>query len=359
MGWPSLPPRAAATGVAFAATLWASGAPAEPEQSPVRFATRVTAPAGCPDSDAFARAVAGRTSLAQHSHASEPDLLLELTVRADGARTRGALRMTFRDGQVSTREVVAANCESVTDALAFVAALAIDPNAVSEPSRVDETPEVEPEPDARAPVAGVDLPRPGGPSSEDDGVTPGDARASTSTWWLSVWLAGEIGSSSSAPRPLIARRAGARAGLGSPDALGADLELGVVRRVGDASADDAGRATLVLWGGHARACVRVPTGASSVARGCGGLEAGALVGTGWNVARPRQERVDWWAASLGVGLEMQLVLPLFALADAGVLVPLRRDEFVLRDAEGRDTLLYRPPAVALVGQLGLGLRLGP
>lgn len=351
-----------AAGAALATLLGAFVAVGEAGTAAVRFDARVVAPVSCPNSESFAKGVSTRTHLARRVDSEEAELMLDVTISADGDRSRGVLRMTSRDGQISSREVVAPSCEAVTDALAFVAALAIDPNAVSEPdgASVPGDDEVR-EPDATdAPLQEPSADKPTTPDPfTDSGVAPSETDRAGARLWLSVWVAAEAGTASSAPSPELARRGGLRVGLGDAESLGVDVELGVVRRVGDAAIDGVdGRATLALWGGHGRGCVRVPFMGSSVFRGCGGIEGGVLRATGWNVQIPREEQVGWWAGSAGAGLELPVVGPLFALADASLLFPLRRDQFVLSEA-GDQRVLFRPPGVAFVSQFGLGFRLNP
>lgn len=137
------------TAVALAATLVLgareSRAASDDGKEPVRVGTEL-AP-GCPDAPFFYQQVRARTRHVRLAHAEEAARELRVTVRAEGPTFRGRLEVQTRDGASSSREVSGRKCNEVLSALAFVAALGIDPNAsltstepLDEPSEEESAP---------------------------------------------------------------------------------------------------------------------------------------------------------------------------------------------------------------------------
>lgn len=126
---------------ALAAVLSASAPTVARAQSDatVQGGERVTlsfsAPAGCPDRDAFVATVQGYTDKAHFEQDGEAKRAFVVSIQSDAGKLQGNLEIVQGEEQ-SSRTVSAADCGELVDALALMTALAIDPAALgsSEPS---------------------------------------------------------------------------------------------------------------------------------------------------------------------------------------------------------------------------------
>src|SRR4051812_34083569 len=110
----------------FAALSIAVSARAEITE-PIRI--QVTAPAGCPGTDAFIAEVTARTANARIATAGEQARSFTVTITLAGKRARGTLVIDDRHGKGGARDVSGESCGEVASALALVRAPAIDPKA--------------------------------------------------------------------------------------------------------------------------------------------------------------------------------------------------------------------------------------
>src|ERR1700753_813809 len=115
--------------VAVSAVSWHAHA-----AEPVPIRVDYTAPEGCPTAQDFLGEVAARTSLARLAAPEERATALTLTIREVEGGNKGTLRFAPPEGAASSRDVSAADCGQVVSALALMTALAIDPDASTEPS---------------------------------------------------------------------------------------------------------------------------------------------------------------------------------------------------------------------------------
>ncbi|MCA9621027.1 MAG: hypothetical protein KC731_18520, partial [Myxococcales bacterium] len=140
-----------AWGLVALGSLASPAAADEPRDDRVVVALRYEPHEGCPDADAFRRGVEARTSKVRWSEEGERRFRVVLT-RREGL-THGQLEMSDADRAPSRpREVSDRGCEAVVDALALVAALAVDPMASyaprpEPPEPPDENPPPKPSPD--------------------------------------------------------------------------------------------------------------------------------------------------------------------------------------------------------------------
>lgn len=111
--------------------LLATGLPARAHAEPEHVHIRFMAPEGCPDSAAFIRALRQRTPRFRRASRFETVRTFIATITREDAGFSGRLQ-TQAPGQESTeRSVTGQTCEDVTRVMAFMTALAIDPNARS------------------------------------------------------------------------------------------------------------------------------------------------------------------------------------------------------------------------------------
>jgi hypothetical protein len=179
---------------ALAAALSASGPTLAHAQSSatVQDGERVTlsfsAPAGCPDRDAFVTAVQGYTDKAHFEQDGEVKRAFVVTIQRDAGKLQGNLEIV-RGEEQSARTVSAVDCAELVDALALMTALAIDPAALGsdEPSPPPAEPAKPARPDRKptpAPPARTAQPR-----DESDPAQLSVAALGLATWGVLPKLA--------------------------------------------------------------------------------------------------------------------------------------------------------------------------
>jgi hypothetical protein len=87
------------------------------------------APPGCRTADEFQALVLARTARIRFAAPGEAARTFEVHVDRDGGVVRGRLDVHGRAGQATRREISGDSCDDVVSALAFVTALAVDPDA--------------------------------------------------------------------------------------------------------------------------------------------------------------------------------------------------------------------------------------
>src|ERR1700760_4529038 len=100
---------------------------AEADAEPIHI--DYTAPESCPAKAELVRGVLGRTNRAHEAGDEKPTRTFVVTLTPGPTETRGELVMRGADGAEAERELTGDTCAEVVDALALIAALAIDPHA--------------------------------------------------------------------------------------------------------------------------------------------------------------------------------------------------------------------------------------
>jgi len=315
------------------AILLAGGVARAAETTPVRL--RYTAPAECPDRRGFFEQVSARTKLARLADASEIATTLVVRIKHVPGGTAGTIELSTPPGRTAQREVKAASCEQVVAALALMTALAIDPDASTEPVSKPPLPAPKLEPTAA-------------PKPTRRG-TPEERPASALTRWkggVSVELLGGIAPSLvPAVRPFIELDREGRAPWGFAARLSAARLQTEVRT-------ESGGAEFRLWSARLEGCpahVRVarPLWFSA----CLAFDFGELTATGNGVTPAQQVSRPWLAAGEITRLELRLFDALAIEAAGEIMFPLVRDRFFVQT----DVTLHRAPAVAGGGAVGVGV----
>jgi hypothetical protein len=246
-------------------------------------------------------------------------------VRVDAETLRLDVSIETESG-VTRREVEAGDCGALADAFAVLVTVAVSP----EPERPSSVEALEPKPSPEVEVAPTPkgVPPPGGvlkiaPFAEF-GVAPrssGGPIVFGGIAWPRFRLL--LGASWSAPR--LVR-------YGGPDS-GVAVQLAT---------------------SHLQVCP-----GRTWTRGelwvCGQLDAGAVIGRGRGVQRPRMVAGAWVAGGVAPGGSVRLFGPVGVFAELAGVVAMTRAAFELADSEG----LYKAGAVAARLMLGLELRFLP
>lgn len=277
----------------------------------VHIAYRVPADADCPDAASYRARITARNRGVSFVDRADAARVFDVQVRADpDGQMHGRLAVRDPAGLQTVREVFGATCAEVIDALALVAALALDPQRPQEPRAVPA-----PEPPA----------------------TPTTAR----------------------PRVAFGVSAGgiyeAVPGLGPVGSAFVDVRTRLVRvsvsgAVARGSASvDAATAAFTRVVGRVDLCRNLLEGPVRLA-GCVRAEAGVLSGVGANIEDPARERRPWLAPGLGVTGTKALSRRLFGRLAFSLAVPLIRDRFLFSP----DTTVHRAGVVVPELMIGIG-----
>lgn len=339
----------------FGVTIWLALLHSAAARAERKLILELTAPAECASRDALLRAV---DQLAQRP----PARPVIASARIERRGSTWVLHLQIGEGR---REVVGATCPELSQTLAVILALAVDPGA-----RTGE-------------VAGIDLRSPAPAATASAGsVAAGRAAASVTpqaTPTSNVAVANparrDLGVSSAAPS--APRRASASFGvsalmlgetgmLPSPS-IGPSLVLrysvaawtlelgasGLLRRWAPLPEADSNKGGDISWlGAHLAGCWQRLARSSSSVSLCLGFEAGELRGEGAGVDERRTARSPWLAPLLNTVGRASLSSELAFEARLGLALPLHRPQFGLDGYEP----FHRPGALSARALLGLAWR---
>jgi hypothetical protein len=363
-------------------TVSATGAAAEqPRAEPVRV--DIQAPSDCADGILFLDEVRSRTPLVRAAVEGEPARVFRVTVTRDGAVARGTLVVQEGDHASTPRRVLGASCEEVVQALALVAALAVDPLASMVPRLQGEKPAT---PGTTAPPAlspavpstaappalPVAAPRPNDSRIADESRQPQTTRRAAPP---ERPRAGAIGSTKPSRGAVGARRWAWTAGalfdvIGAEDipvvgasvfgqlewqdetVLSPSVRLGAAGFGGRSIPKGPGDGRFEWWTGQLDVCpVRALLSEGIVARPCVAAETGVLAARGGGVPNAQSPLVPWTSVG-GLALLEWRFSPLFTLeAYGGVRAPVTRQTFLFSPGFA----VYKVPWAFLVAGTGVGL----
>jgi hypothetical protein len=165
-----------------AVVVWTGNAQAAPVSIWYRSAD------GCPTASAFVERLAAHDVDATVARAGDR-IDFVVTLGRDERGSSGSLERQSAQGTIAIRQVEAASCEAVADALVLTLALSADPAATAPPAPVTSEPVVaprEPPPETRTPAAVA-------PPSPADGGPRSAAVSETRAWLPSFGAHGSIG----------------------------------------------------------------------------------------------------------------------------------------------------------------------
>jgi hypothetical protein len=308
------------TGLLVSTRLWAAPNPSE------RFELSYRAADGCPDEEAF------RADLATHVHDASRagGVRLDLSIERLESGYRGVLVAFDSSGNEGSRRIVGDSCAEVSQALAFLAGIAIELGG-----RIDEEP-----PRATGPARPAPLPAPV-PS-----VPAVPVSAPSRVGVSAVLLADVRGGFGPSPRPTgeIGIELSAREPHWSPSARW--LGFAGTSEFGDRN----GSALLRFGGGRLELCPLALGSASFVARACAGGELGAVVARGQIANEPKSATKVWASAELSLRVQWFATRSFFAELGGGLVLPIVRTQYYFEP----DRVLYTVPDASARAALGLG-----
>jgi hypothetical protein len=345
-------------------TATAVGQPAvEPSSNtPQRVSLQYEEPLACPGQAAFVDAVDARVR--RPVEWTQTATLIHMVVKIERAaeHVAGKLEVSRNGAEPTRREFKAATCEEVSSALALVAALALDPNARTEPllpqaanaSKQDFPAPPAPTQIDEPPVAAPPAP-PVPPAAPAPPPSP-PPRPRDPSHYL-AWLGPSVGVAGGyAPEPLISLGLALGARRVVPG-LSPGLQLtalwGKTGTTGPAAADGS-----FAWAvGRLEVCpLQLKLDARLALEPCAAAEAGRLSARGADsqIAEPVTVERWWFAAGATVSLHVTLRHLFFRFAMLG-LAPATRDEFVFRDP---DRIVHQASPFVYGASLGLGFQFG-
>ena len=347
------PPRAAAQ----------AAEPGSHDASTEPVSVSVEGHAGCRDAEFFLQQIFARTSRARRAASGEAGRAFVVRIVEQPPNSTGSLVIREGTGAVSTREVTAATCDEVMAALALVAALTIDPQAVTtpvpvsppttsppEPPVATAPPKQQPPPPERAPEPKV-LPTDEPPKRDTAAATPRRVR-------LGAQVAAEVMNGFAPDLALLPRAlVELEIDLARSSWLVPSLRLSAARGEGETIVEGVGRASFVWTGARLEVCpVRAGEGVGPYARPCLGTDIAALSASGHDLPETRSSTRAWvaplvtlragWRLPFGLGFELY----------AGGSFPLVDDQFDFDDQRNaRRVFVHEVPRLSFFAGLAAGM----
>jgi hypothetical protein len=309
--------------------------------------------AGCPEEAAFFAEVQARTARARRAVAGErartftielmPEKAAEESTAPPG--TLGRLTIQEIGGSIAVREVRAPRCAEAASAISVIMAVAIDPQASTQPIAA-----------ARPPP-----PAPSQPGTPAHGVRsnemarsehPPPDRAAPATWrvglGMNLFLVTAV-----APDPLLGPAGFVELSRRASSIWAPSARLTLLRGSSTPASTDIGTALFTWTAGRLEACpLRWPPRFPLVARPCALLELGELEGKGTDTVDPASESRTWVAAGALGRIEASLADAVAVGFELGATVPLRRYRFYF----GPNTTVFEVPRVGASAGAGLAVR---
>jgi len=338
--------RTSARAVVLAVTLALGGVgKAEPEAVRIDYA----APSGCPDAAAFARSLQERTTRFRRAAPDEQARRFIVRVTATSSSFSGRLEIRSPDGGAAVRSVEASICDDVASALALMTALAIDPNALTNPKTASES-------------AAQATPRPASePGKEHSAASetvvaaraPSVAHNASQPW---RWSAGLMADMTFAVSPTLAYGGDLFVEAEAPTSskLGPAVRMGIF--LDQCNVDlPTGAAARFQWAVAAVEGCPVRLGVMDLrlaVHPCLAFRLGVLHGEGRTISQPKQTLSLWSDVGPVLRLRLAMTPRLILEAQGSLVLPLRRPTFTILDT-GRETTVYSVPSIG--GSAGIGV----
>jgi hypothetical protein len=316
------------------------------------WALQWSAPEACPGRDALLAGI--RTYLPNLDdpplEVGRADLRIDASVLAPAAHGEAwtlRLRTSGREGE-SQRELEAPDCDALADAVALIAAVALDPVLVARQTREALAAAHAPAPDVPLAQAQVPEPEPARPESEPSLVLAPLERIDAPRRRVGFAASLRGGGGNGPTANAFGHVTGGFALLGARFRWQLDAGIALPRTL---AIDEGRRGRVIGWSVGSDACLvtRVKVVELPI---CLGFEGGLVHARGLApTANTRAQRQPWLAPRLRSGLRWSLLPRLALLLDLDLLVPLVRAGFTIGDAT-----LTSVPALALRGGAGVELR---
>jgi hypothetical protein len=354
------------------------------------------APASCPDRAEFLARIAARTSTTRPPDPTRAPPRLRVRIRVLAGRVVGSIAIEDADGAMAGRQIRAATCDEASDALALIAALALDPERRAEsltaetgleagtesagaqgattPTEGDRAAGADAAEDRSAPEAGDD------PDTEDDADDDDDTGAEAAERDADAEDDADADDDSDAEddaapagiasqRLAVAASALALSGV-LPDAAPGfalfaayaieprglpefALRAGFAITPAASEEHPQGVARFSWWSALLALCSGVRNAGDSASLWlCAAGEVGQLAASGRLTLDPREEDRSWAALGPALLTQWEPLRPLLLQAGVGAAFALVRDRFLL----GNEAV-HRAPRLGVRVDLGVGIRI--
>lgn len=267
------------------------------------------------------------------------------------------------DGDVTTRRVPADDCASVVEASALIAALVLDPHALTGTLPTSDTPSREElrNAESRNPEATTSASerKEERVASQDehpaytDGQQPVKAMSASADRWIFGIEAAPTVQSAIAPGVTPGFSIGARLGQDRTDLVSPVVGIDAEYAASDAIETKLGSASFTWFAARTWLCpLRWPAAPESFgARPCVFFDAGVLRGAGDNTYDARVQTMPWFSAGAFGRLEWRATSAFSFELQGGAGFPLYRDRFVFLP----DVVAHEIPPVALFASAGVSI----
>ena len=319
-------------------------ASAEPESVRIDYA----APAGCPDATAFLRSLRERTTRFREAETDEQARKFLVRVRTVGSSFSGRLEIRSPDGRTAVRNVDATICDEVSNALALITALTIDPNALTGSPKGGGKSQAEPTPGSAAGSDGQRSP----PSTAAVATLPPPAALEASQPWR--WSAGLQGHTTFLVSPALGYGGDIFVEAEAPvsSRLGPAVRMAIFLNQSDVELPT-GAAARFQWAlVEVEGCPIRLGGTRLALHPCLALRLGVIHGEGRRISQPKQTVSLWSDAGPAFRLRLAVTARLLLEAQGGLMLPFRRATFDIVDM-GSPTTAYSVPRLG--GSAGIGV----
>ena len=319
----------------LALALWSRALLAQAAPTPI-YVTAHLAPE-CHGAGDFAQRLLARTHRLRWANPGEPGIVFDIAAQTFQGGFVGQLQIQEIDGRFTQRAVEGTTCDGVINALAFVAAVLVDPESAE---RI-ETQATAPQPLPPPPIA------------------PTFNARKVFEWGIGVTLGATSATANSLLQPNIGGRltlAWNSPGFSPWITAGYDQRFNSkVHTVFD-NPNQTADTTFGGWAAHiALSPVRWPDTGHYFLRPAALLEIGQLTSnakiSGQNVAG-RQSLV-WLAPGLGVSAEARISRPVALVADLGIVFPAQHRDYYYTTPGGGEKSAFVVPDAGLSARLGL------
>ena len=320
---------------------------AEPEGVHIDY----SAPANCPDAESFVRSLRARTTRFREAEQDERARTFLVRVGAVGASFSGRLEIRSPDGRTAVRNVDAAICDEVSSALALISALAIDPNALMGNAKGTGKRQRE-----SSPGSAAESDRQLHPPTEAEvaGLPPSGALEGSQPW---RWSAGLAGHTTFLASPAAGYGGDIFVEAEAPvsSRLGPAVRMGIFLNQADVDLPTGAAARLRWVLMEVEGCPFRLGGTRVAIHPCMSFHLGAIYGEGRRINQPKQAVSLWSDVGSVLRLRLSVTAQLLLEVQGGIMLPLHRPTFDIRDM-GSSTTAYSVPRLGGWGGIGAAYR---
>ena len=324
-------------------------AAADPEDVRIEY----MASTGCPDAAAFMRSLQERTTRFRQAAPDEQARRFFVRVAATGSSFSGRLEIRSPDDSTAIRSVDGAICDEVSNALALMTALAIDPNALTSSSNGAGKSPAKPTLQAAAQPDSQRLPS----SVAAVAARPPPAAQDASQPWR--WSAGLLGHMTLEVSPSLGYGGELFVEAEAPGSstLGPAVRVGIFLNQSDVELPS-GAAARFQWALAAVEGCPIRLGAMAqrlAVYPCLAFRLGVLHGEGRRISQPKQTVSVWSDAGPVLRLRVAATARLILEVQGALMLPLYRPTFEITDMDSSTTAYSVPRIGGLVG-IGISYR---